>query len=79
MIRELVQDIIYEMIIVITLMTSSGKLIKEETHGVSCSSWWEHNVEEKNFKTKKKGIPDTYHVYKGQVVIGYVCSDDIPQ
>ena len=41
-------------ILTIHLITPSGKIIKEETHGVSCSSWWEHNVEEKQFKLRQK-------------------------
>ena len=66
-------------ILTIHLITPSGKLIKEETHGVSCSSWWNHNVEEKKFKFQPKGMPDTYHVYKGQIVVGYICNDNLPQ
>jgi hypothetical protein len=66
-------------ILTIHLITPSGKIIKQETHGVSCSSWWEQNVEEKQFKLRPKNMPDTYHVYNGEIVVGYICNNNLPQ
>ena len=45
----------------------------------SCESWFHYNVKIKENKNRTLFSGHTYHLYKGKKVIGYICSDDIPQ
>lgn len=45
----------------------------------SCSSWFENNVKQYQQKPNKKYKNHYYHEYKGKKVIGYICSDNLPQ
>jgi hypothetical protein len=45
----------------------------------SCESWFHYNVKEKENKKRTLFSSHTYHLYKDKKVIGYICSDDIPQ
>ena len=45
----------------------------------SCESWFHYNVKVKENKNKTLFSGHTYHLYDGKKVIGYICSDDIPQ
>ena len=45
----------------------------------SCESWFHHNVKVVEKKKRKLFSSHEYHLYKGKQVIGYICSDDVPQ
>ena len=45
----------------------------------SCESWYHHNVKVTEPKKRKMFSSHYYHEYDGKQVIGYICSDDIPQ
>ena len=76
---DLIQKIAYEYIITIMLLTNSGEIISRETNGISCEGWFKHNVEEKEYVWKIGREKRTYHEYVGKVVVGYVCSNNLPQ
>ena len=45
----------------------------------SCESWYEANIRVLERKKRKVFSNLYYHEYKGKQVIGYVCSDELPQ
>ena len=51
----------------------------EVVSGESCESWYTHNVKVIEIKQRKVFSNHYYHEYQGKDVIGYICSDDVPQ
>ena len=45
----------------------------------SCDSWFHHNVKVQEKKKNTFMTNRVYHEYKGKKVIGYICSDNVPQ
>jgi hypothetical protein len=45
----------------------------------SCGSWFERNVKVHERKQRKMFSNHYYHTYKGKQVVGYICSDNLPQ
>jgi hypothetical protein len=68
--------------IIITLLylTTMGE-IKQDSFEifVSCDTWFHNNIKVLEKKKRKLFSNHVYHEYKGKQVIGYVCSDNIPQ
>ena len=75
-------EIMFEKVIVITLLfvTWNGN-IKQESFEIfeSCDSWFHHNVKQKEKKKKTFMTNHYYYEFKGKKVIGYICSDKVPQ
>ena len=68
-----------ELVISLLILVSSNKI---ETRNItiyeSCYTWYLNNVE----MTEKKTTffsRRSYHLYKGQRVVGYICSDNEPK
>lgn len=70
----------FEIIIMITLLTNDGQYIRVETNDpkISCESWFAQNVEEVEVKRIFKE-PLTVHKYKDKVIVGYICSNNLPK
>ena len=51
----------------------------EVVSGDTCESWYHHNVRVHERKKRLVFGNHYYHEYKGKDVIGYICSDDVPQ
>ena len=51
----------------------------EIVSGESCESWYTHNVKVGERKKRKVFSNHYYHKYQDKDVIGYICSDDVPQ
>ena len=51
----------------------------EVVSGDTCESWYHHNVKVGERKKRKVFGNPYYHKYQGKDVIGYICSDDVPQ
>ena len=74
----------FEKITIITLLylTPMGD-IKQHSFEIpskaSCESWYTHNVKVHERKKRKMFSSLYYHEYDGKQVIGYVCSDNVPQ
>ena len=74
----------FEKVTIITLLylTTLGNIQMqsfEVVSGESCESWYHHNVKVEERKQRKLFSNLYYHEYKGKQVIGYICSDDVPQ
>jgi len=74
----MIRQIAYEFIITIMLLTNNGKMLTIETNGVSCDTWFKQNVEEKEYVWKIGREKRTYHTYQDHIVVGYVCSNNLP-
>jgi|TARA_Y100000114_G_scaffold150048_1_gene165043 hypothetical protein len=68
-----------ELVISLLILVSSNKI---ETRNItiyeSCYTWYLNNVE----MTEKKTTffsRRSYHLYEGQRVVGYICSDNEPK
>ena len=71
-----------EKIIVITLLFLNWNGdIKQESFEIfqSCEAWFTNNVKVHERKQRKVFSNHYYHTYEGKQVIGYICSDSIPQ
>jgi len=68
----------YEFIITIMLLTNNGEMIRIETNGVSCDTWFKKNVEQKEYVWKLGREKQTYHTYQEKKIVGYVCSNNLP-
>jgi len=74
----------FEKVTIITLLylTTLGDIKMqsfEVVSGESCESWYTHNVKVIERKQRKVFSNHYYHEYQGKDVIGYICSDDVPQ
>jgi|TARA_E500000178_G_scaffold230148_1_gene226665 hypothetical protein len=74
----------FEKVTIITLLylTTFGDIQMqsfEVVSGESCESWYTHNVKVIEIKQRKVFSNHYYHEYQGKDVIGYICSDDVPQ
>ena len=74
----------FEKVTVITLLflTTLGDIKMESfeiVSGDSCESWYTHNVKVGERKKRKVFSNHYYHKYQDKDVIGYICSDDVPQ
>jgi|TARA_R100000152_G_C6580417_1_gene44480 hypothetical protein len=71
-----------EKIIVITLLFLNWNGdIKQESFEIfeSCDTWFHTNVRVHERKQRKVFSNHYYHTYEGKQVIGYICSDSLPQ
>ena len=71
-----------EKIIVITLLFLNWNGdIKQESFEIfeSCDTWFHTNVRVHERKKRKVFSNHYYHTYEGKQVIGYICSDSLPQ
>lgn len=64
---------------VIALMLIDGDLLKVETHDLTCAEWWDRNVIEHERKYPMPWQEHIFHTYKGEIVVGYHCSDKEPR
>ena len=64
--------------LVIALILTNGNLLKIETHDLDCDIWWDKNVitHERKYPLPKQN--HYFHTYKGEIVVGYHCSDKEP-
>ena len=74
----------FEKVTVITLLflTTLGDIKMESfevVSGSTCESWYTHNVKVGERKKRKVFGNHYYHKYQDKDVIGYICSDDVPQ
>ena len=62
----------------IALILTNGDLLKIETHDLDCDIWWDKNVitHERKYPLPKQN--HYFHTYKGEIVVGYHCSDKEP-
>ena len=65
--------------LVIALILINGDLLKVETHDLDCAVWWDKNVitHERKYPLPKQN--HYFHTYKGEIVVGYHCSDEEPK
>ena len=69
-------------IITLLYLTTFGEIKQESFEVVSggtCESWYHHNVKIEERKQRKVFSNHYYHKYQDKDVIGYICSDDVPQ
>ena len=74
----------FEKVTIITLLylTTLGDIQMqsfEVVSGDTCESWYHHNVKVTERKKRLVFGNHYYHKYKGKDVIGYICSDELPQ
>lgn len=68
-----------ELVIGLLILVSGGKIeTKHITIYESCYTWYQKNVEMTERKTTFFS-QRSYHLYEGQRVVGYVCSDKEPK
>jgi hypothetical protein len=68
-----------ELVIGLLILVSSGKIeTKHITINESCYTWYKKNVEMIERKTTFLSRR-SYHLYEGQRVVGYICSDKEPK
>ena len=68
-----------ELIISLMILVSGNKIeTKSYTIFESCYTWYKKNVEMTEKKTTLF-IRRSYHLYEGQRVVGYICSDKEPK
>lgn len=75
----MIKQIAYEYIITIMLLTAQGDIVHVETNGITCEGWWQQNVKTHEHKIKVFRENHYYHTYKDTKVVGYVCSNNLPQ
>jgi len=71
----------FEKITIITLLyLAPGNEIKQERFEIfeSCEAWFTRNVRVIK-QTKPMFSHRVYHKFKGKKVIGYMCSDNLPE
>jgi len=64
--------------LVISLILSTGDILKVETHNLDCAVWWDKHVITHERKYPLPWQNHFFHTYKGEVVVGYHCSDKEP-
>ena len=68
-----------ELVISLMILVSGNKI---ETRNItiyeSCYTWYQKNVEMTEKKTTLFSRR-SYHLYQGQRVVGYICSDRMPK
>jgi hypothetical protein len=74
----------FEKVTIITLLylTTLGDIQMqsfEVVSGETCESWYHHNVKVTERKKRLVFGNHYYHKYQDKDVIGYICSDDVPQ
>ena len=64
--------------LIIALILTNGDLLKVETHDLDCAVWWDKNVitHERKYPLPKQN--HYFHTYKGEIVVGYHCSNEEP-
>jgi hypothetical protein len=63
----------FEFILFIHLLVNDGTIIKEEVLKGSCDSWFQKNVKIVELNNNR-----VIHRYKNKIIVGYYCSDDLP-
>jgi hypothetical protein len=64
--------------LIIALILTNGDLLKVETHDLDCAVWWDKNVITHERKYPMPRQNHYFHTYKGEIVVGYHCSDEEP-
>jgi len=64
---------------IIALILTNGNLLKVETHDLDCAVWWDKNVITHERKYSMPWQNQYFHTYKGEIVVGYHCSDEEPR
>ena len=64
--------------LVISLILSTGDILKVETHNLDCAVWWDKYVITNERKYPLPWQNHFFHTYNGEVVVGYNCSDKEP-
>jgi len=65
--------------LVISLILSTGDILKVETHNLDCAVWWDKYVITHERKIPLPKQNHYFHTFKGEVVVGYHCSDKEPK
>lgn len=65
--------------LIIGLILNTGDVMRVETHDLSCAEWWDRNVitHERKIYLRRENM--YFHTYKGEIVVGYHCSDKEPK
>jgi len=65
--------------LVIALILSTGDLMKIDLFDDTCAEFWNKNVttHERKYPLPKQN--HYFHTYKGEIVVGYHCSDEEPK
>ena len=63
----------FEFILFIHLLVNDGTIIKEEVLIGSCDMWFQKNVKIVELNNNR-----VIHRYKNKIIVGYYCSDDLP-
>ena len=61
--------------LVIALILSSGDLIKIELFDDTCAEFWNKNVITHEIKYPMPRQNHYFHTFKGEIVVGYHCSN----
>ena len=64
--------------LVISLILSTGDILKVETHNLDCAVWWDKYVITNERKYPLPWQNHFFHTYNSEVVVGYHCSDKEP-
>jgi hypothetical protein len=64
--------------LVISLILSTGNILKVETHNLDCAVWWNKYVITHERKYPLPWQNHFFHTYNSEVVVGYHCSDKEP-
>jgi len=64
---------------IIALILTNGNLLKVETHDLDCAVWWDKNVITHERKYSMPWQNHYFNTYKGEIVVGYHCSDEEPR
>tara|TARA_R100000654_G_scaffold23719_1_gene46122 strand:- start:291 stop:503 length:213 start_codon:yes stop_codon:yes gene_type:complete len=68
-----------ELVITLLILVSGEKIENKSIHITeSCYTWYKKNVEMTERKTTLFSRR-SYHLYEGQRVVGYICSDKEPK
>ena len=65
--------------LVIALILSTGDLMKIELFDDTCAEFWRKNVITHERKYPLPWQNHFFHTYKGEIVVGYHCSDKEPK
>ena len=64
--------------LIISLILSTGDILKVETHNLDCAVWWDKYVITNERKYPLPWQNHFFHTYNSEVVVGYHCSDKEP-
>ena len=64
--------------LVIGLILTTGQVLHIELFEETCAEFWDKHVVEHTRKYPMPWQAHTYHTFKGEIVVGYHCSDKEP-